>query len=180
MQQANCPILALVHYPRLLKLYKTSNAYLSRRTSASSRSHLSVLLLLAQFLKFFIWHDLGSYGYLVAMRLFMRGMRNRSLTGQDLSRNRSGIMKCGFNRVTAVESRENCSNSIGAPCTVAIDFVPPKECISGCRIRPKTEPGSEKTQSPQDKDDHQNDQPDGQRANEQGDHRQHQSDVGKL
>jgi hypothetical protein len=39
---------------------------------------------------------------------------------------------------------------------------------------------SEEDQSPQQKNGDQHDQPDGQRANEQRDHRQYESDVGKL
>ena len=37
-----------------------------------------------------------------------------------------------------------------------------------------------KTGSPQDKNDHQHSQPDGQRAYKELNHRQHESDVGKL
>jgi hypothetical protein len=47
-----------------------------------------------------------------------------------------------------VESRENCSNSTGAPCAVAIDFGPPIKCISGPRNYPKIEPGSNRWWSP--------------------------------
>jgi hypothetical protein len=47
-----------------------------------------------------------------------------------------------FDRISGVESREHCNNSIVAPCAVEPDSVPPKKCISDYRIRPRTEPGS--------------------------------------
>ena len=121
---------------------------------------LSVLLFWTQFLVLFIWHDwdhtetLGDTFVCAGgvrrnrqsdpVRICSstaRGPSNRVFIGSSTFYSRFKESSEISGRVSVVESRENCNNSIGVPCAAEPDSVLPKKCISGRRTHPKTEPG---------------------------------------